>query len=92
MKKSNIHPRGKQVLVQPDSKESRENEHGLITPSNVEQEQKSIGKVIAVGPEIKDIKKGDRVIYGTYAGDDLSIEDNDYKLLNEEFVLAFIKE
>lgn len=96
MSKQKIRPRAKQVLVKPDPEESRESEHGILTPTNVEQEQKSIGEVIAVGPEIKDIKVGDRVVYGAYAGEKVKLRDSskdvDYVLLFDEDVLAFIED
>ncbi len=90
-----ITPRGKQVLVKPDPAESKESESGLLVPDAVEQEQKAIGTVISVGPEIKDVKKGDRVIYGAYAGESIKLREDgaevEYKLLFDEDVLAFIK-
>jgi len=96
MKKIKIIPRGKQVLVKPDEEKSRILESGLVTPDNVEQERKAFGVVIAVGSEITDIKKGDKVIYGTYSGDDISFADTgkevDYKLIYEDEILAFIEE
>lgn len=95
MKIPKITPRGKQILVKPEEESSRESDHGLLTPSNVEQDQKSIGEVIAVGKEIKDVKKGDRVIYAMYAGETLNFSSDprriDYKLLLDEDILAFIE-
>lgn len=94
-KNQKIRPRAKQILVRPDAEESRESEHGILTPSNIEQEQKAIGEVLAVGPEIKDIKVGDRVIYGAYAGEKIKLRESskevDYLLLFDEDVLAFIE-
>ncbi len=91
-----IRPRSKQVLVSPETPESRVSKHGILTPSNVEQEQKSIGLVLAVGSEIKDIKKGDKVIYGAYAGEKIKLQENskqvDYILLFDEDILAFIED
>jgi len=86
-----ILPRGTHVLIKPDSEESRVSEYGIITPSNVEQEQKSTGIVIAIGDCADDIKKGDRVVYGTFAGDDIEMDGEKYKLIEEEFILAFLK-
>lgn len=95
MKTIKIIPRVKQVLVKPDPAESRLSAHGLATPSNVEQEQKAIGTVIEVGPDIKDIKKGDRVIYGAFAGEKIKLKEStkevEYVLLFDEDILAFIK-
>ncbi len=91
-----IIPRAKQVLVKPDPEESRENEFGIITPDNVEKEQKAFGTVEAVGAEIKDIKKGNRVIYGAYAGEKIKMmqkgKEVDYVLLFDEDVLAFLED
>lgn len=71
-----IVPLGYYVLVKVAAPESRENENGLIIPSNVEQEQKSQGVVEAVGEKVKNLKKGDEVIYGTYAGEEVKRQEN----------------
>mgnify|MGYP003395933065 CR=1 FL=1 len=93
--KTSIRPRGKYILVQPDPEKSRVSAHGLVTPSNIEQEKKSVGTVIAVGPEIKDVKKGNHVIYGTYAGERIKqnegIKEVEYVLLHDDDVLAFLE-
>jgi co-chaperonin GroES (HSP10) len=90
-----ITPRGKYILVRPDEESNKENEFGLITPSNVEEEKKAMGEVIAVGAEIKDVVAGQRVIFGTYSGDTVQITEEgkevDYKLLHDDDVLAFIE-
>lgn len=95
-KKIKIIPRGKQILVRPDEAPSRESEHGVYKPDSVEQETKAFGTVEAVGPEIKDVKVGDRVIYGAFAGEKIKFEestkDADLVLLFDEDVLAFMKE
>jgi co-chaperonin GroES (HSP10) len=94
MTKISIIPRGKNVLVQRDDPKDRKSEHGIITPDNVDQEQKAYGTVIEVGPLIKDLKKGDHVIYGAYAGEDIEVDEKgkkvDYKLLDDEDIIAFI--
>ena len=96
MKTPKITPRGKQILVQPDGEGSRESEYGIVTPDNVDQETKAIGTVIAVGPEITDVKEGQRVIYGAFAGEQISFQEStkevDFVLLFDEDVLAFIEE
>ncbi len=96
MKTHKISPRGTQILVKPDGEESRTSKYGIITPSNVEQEKKSIGTVLAVGPDLKDVKKGDRVIYGAFAGERLKwtegTEEEEMVLLFDEDVLAFIED
>lgn len=89
-----IKPRNQYVLVKRDEAESRENQYGLLTPTSVEQEEKAFGTVVAVGTKVEDIKKGDRVVYGAYAGEEMELEEKGvkvkYRLLEEEFIIAFI--
>jgi chaperonin GroES len=90
-----IVPRGSWVLVRPAEKESRETEQGLILPESEEREQKAVGIVEAVGSEVKDIKKGDEIIYGAFAGENIKRRENnkevEYKLLLDEDIIAYLK-
>ena len=91
-----IKPRGKRILVRRDEAKSRVSEFGISAPENSEEEQKAFGTVVEVGDGIKDVKKGDRVIYGAYAGETLEVEEKgktiEYKLLDDEDVIAHISE
>ena len=91
-----IIPLNKQVLVIPNDPVSRTRKSGLQTPDDEDQERKAIGIVEAVGPEVTNVKKGDRVIYGAYAGESLSLEEtkneDDYILLFNEDVLAILED
>lgn len=95
VEKTKILPRGKYMLVLVDEPGSRENEYGLIVPDSEEQEQKAQGTVAEVSPLITDVKKGDRVIFGAYAGETLKIKEGtkevEYKLLYDDDVIGFIK-
>ena len=94
-KKIIIVPRGSQILVRVDEAESRESVYGIIVPDEVEQERKSQGVVESVGSEIGDVKKGDKVIYGTYAGETIKLMEKgkkvEFKLLADSDVIAFIQ-
>ena len=89
----NIKPRKGQILIQQDEID-QQSKYGIYSPSNVEKEQKAIGVVIAIGSEIEDIKKGDRVIFGVFAGEKITIKNKDkdieYMLLFDDDVLAII--
>ncbi len=91
-KTKQIIPRGKQILVKPDIEKEMATSEGVYKPSNTEQEKKSYGSVISVGVEIKDVKKGDKVIFGTFAGDPIILDEVEYRLLHDEDVLAFLKD
>ena len=97
MKNPKITPRGKWIYVQQDAEEARVSDSGLYTPDNIEQEKKAFGQVLAVGDKIKDIKVGQRVVYGLYAGETLKFKDDnskdvDFKLLHDDDVIAFIED
>jgi len=93
MTKIKIIPRYDWVLVKQDEQSNEEN--GIIIPSNIEEEQKTIGTVISIGKEIVDLKEGDRVVFPTFAGENIEIsddKDSKYKFLKDDDVIAFIKE
>lgn len=44
--------------------------------------------VTAVGPDVKTVKKGDKIITKNYSSTDVKIDDKDYIIVKEEDVLA----
>lgn len=95
--KIKIHPRHNWVLVKPVEK-MKVSEYGLSIPDSVEKEQKSMGEVVEVGPRVEGLKKGLKVLYGKYAGEDiqfgsqLELKDRvDLTLLLDEDILAIIE-
>ena len=44
--------------------------------------------VESVGPDVKIVKPGDKIIYKGYSTTDIKIEDKDYVIVKEEDVLA----
>ena len=89
-----IVPRGKWVLVRPIEKESSETDQGLILPASEEREQKAVGTVVSVGEGVTEIKKGDEVVYGAFAGENMKRREGsvevDYKLLLDEDILVIL--
>lgn len=80
------------VLVKPQAAETK-TASGIIIPDSA-KEKPLMGEVILVGSEKKDekmeVKIGDVVLYGKYAGTELNIDGNDYLLISQTDVL-FIK-
>lgn len=44
--------------------------------------------VESVGPDVKTVKKDDKIVYKNYSTTDIKIDDTDYIILKEEDVLA----
>ena len=70
-----IKPLSDRVLIQPNPAEEK-TAAGLIIPDTA-KEKPLAGKVVAVGPgtsEVKmEVKVGDQVLYGKYAGTEVTI-------------------
>ena len=54
------------------------------------KEAPSYAVVEAVGPEVKTVKAGDKIIYKQYSTTDVKLEDVDYIIVKEEDVLAVL--
>ncbi len=72
---------------------------GILLPDSA-QEKPQRGKVTAVGEgrlgkdgkRLKlDVKKGDVVLFGKYAGSDVQVDGEDYKILRENEILAKVE-
>ena len=46
--------------------------------------------VESVGPEVKTIKKGDKIIYKEYSATEVKVDDKEYFIVKEEDILAKI--
>lgn len=60
---------------------------GLYLPETA-KEKPVTAKVEAVGPEVKHVKKGDRIIYKDYAATELKIDGGEFLVINEDDILA----
>ena len=77
------------VLIEPQEAEKK-TAGGLIIPDSAKEKPLS-GKVVLVGgakkDEVMEVKVGDFVFFGKYAGTELTIEGKDYLLVNQADVL-----
>ena len=93
-----IKPLHDRVIVKRlDSEEKTKG--GIIIPETA-KEKPLEGKVFAVGPGRKDdkgkvqqmaVKKGDKVLFGKYAGTEIKMDGEDMVILREEDILAVIE-
>jgi chaperonin GroES len=92
MAKMNIKPLADRVIIEPSAAEAK-TAGGIIIPDTAKEKPQK-GVVVAVGPGKKDepltVKVGDTVLYGKYAGTEISFEDNDYLIMREDDIVAVI--
>jgi len=66
---------------------------GIIIPDTA-KEKPQRGKVVAVGAGKKDepmtVKVGDTVLYGKYAGTEITVEGDEYLIMRESDIFAIL--
>lgn len=89
----NVKPLSDRVLILPNPAEEK-TAGGLFIPDTA-KEKPLAGKVVAVGPgtaEVKmEVKEGDTVLYGKYAGTELHINGVDYLIMKQADIVAVIE-
>lgn len=92
MAKVNIKPLADRVLVEPAAAEEK-TAGGIIIPDTA-KEKPMKGTVVAVGEGKKDepitVQVGDTVLYGKYAGTELTVDGVDYLIMRESDIYAVI--
>ena len=91
-KNLNITPLHDRVIVKPAAAEEK-TAGGIIIPDTA-KEKPQRGIVMAAGPGKKDepmtVKTGDTILYGKYAGTEVSFEGEDLLIMRESDILAVI--
>lgn len=87
-----IKPLADRVLIEPKAAEEK-TASGLYIPETA-KEKPLAGTVVAVGPGTKDVTMevsvGDQVLYGKYAGTEVTVDGQDYLIMKQSDVLAVL--
>ena len=92
-----LKPLQDRILVQRVEEENK-TKGGIIIPDTAKEKPQQ-GKIVAVGPGRTDdkgnrvapeVKKGDVVLYGKYAGTEVSVGGDDFLILREGDILAIL--
>ena len=84
-----INPLSDRVVAQAVEAESK-TKSGLYLPDKA-QEKPKVAEVKAVGPAVKAVKVGDKILYEDYSTTEVKIDGSDYIIVKEEKILATIK-
>ncbi|MEJ8802266.1 co-chaperone GroES [Pontibacter sp. H249] len=92
-----IKPLADRVIVAPAAAEEK-TKSGIIIPDTA-KEKPQRGEVVAVGEgKVSEqgslmkpqVKVGDQVLYGKYAGTEISVDGSDYLIMRESDILAVL--
>ena len=85
-------PLADRVLIEPKEAETK-TASGIFIPDTAKEKPQQ-GTVIAVGPGKKDepmeVKVGDVVLFGKYAGTEVAVEEKKYLIVKQSDILAIL--
>ncbi len=92
----NIKPLGERVLIKAiEAQETTKS--GIVLPGSA-KEKPQMAEVVAVGAGISndekkkdEIKKGDKIIFAKYAGNEIKLDGKDYTILKLNEILAVVE-
>lgn len=95
---TNIKPIGDRVVVKPEAAEEKTSS-GLFIPDTA-KEKPQRGKVLFVGPGNVEngsrveltVQAGDAVLYGKYAGTEITLDGEDVLIMRENDILGVIED
>lgn len=64
---------------------------GIFIP-DAAQEKPYQGIILAIGPEVTQVKAGNRVLFSKYGGSDVKVDDQPIKIISEKDILAIIED
>ena len=87
-------PINDRVVVKPYPAEER-TKGGIIIPDTAKEKPQK-GEIVAVGPgkdgNLMTVQAGDIVLYGKYAGQELSYKGEDYLIMREDDILVVLED
>ena len=87
-----IKPLADRVVIEPKEAETK-TASGIFIPDSAKEKPQQ-GTVVAAGPGRKDepmeVKVGDSVLYGKFAGTEVTVDDKKYLIVRQSDILAIL--
>lgn len=83
-----MNPLGKNIVAKKEEAVTQ-TASGILLGTAKEKPAYAI--VEAVGPEVKSVKKGDKIIFKEYSTTNIELDDTEYLIVKEDDVLATLK-
>ena len=95
---ANVRPLGDRILIKRQDEETK-TAGGIVIPDSAAKKS-TFGEVIAIGPGKRsdsgqlmapDVKVGDKVLFGKYAGTEVNVEGADLIVMREEDIMGVVE-
>ena len=92
-----LSPLGDRVVVKPTAREEM-TKSGIVLPDTAKEKPQE-GLILAIGPgrilddgkrEPMDVKVGQKVLYGKYAGTEFKLEEDELLIVSQKDILAIV--
>lgn len=93
-----LRPLHDRVLVERLDEAEQQSSGGIIIPDSAKEKPQQ-GQVVAAGNGKKkddgsvvalDVKVGDKILFGKYSGNEVTVDDKEYLIMREDEALAII--
>lgn len=93
-----IRPLGDRLVVLPQEQETK-TKGGIVLPDTADKDKPIQGTVMAIGVgKLVDgkvhplqVKVGDKILFGKYAGTNVKLDEKDYLVMREEDVMGVLE-
>ena len=82
-------PLGDRVVLKQQEAEEK-TKSGIILPDSA-KEKPQAAVVVSVGPDVDQVKEGDKVIYSRYAGNDVELDGEKYIIVKQNDIHAVVE-
>lgn len=98
-KKNSIRPLADRVVVEPREVETK-TAGGIVIPDTADKDKPIQGTVIAIGTgryvdgklQPLQVKVGEKVLFGKYAGTNVKLAETEYLVMREEDIMGVIED
>ena len=92
MSEIKLKPLGDRIIIEPQEAEDK-TASGIIIPDSAKEKPQK-GEIVAIGTGKKDeplnVKVGDTILYGKYAGTEINIDGVEYLIMKESDIYGII--
>ena len=78
------------VVVTLEEASDTAGKEGILVAPEIAKERPNYGTVVAVGPDVNQVKVGDKVMFAKYSGRTFEVEGKDYQYMAEISIVGVL--